>query len=395
MADPQTPSPTPVPRSGRYPRAYLLFFPLACLYAAVAVPLWVAEWTGAIGGGCLRCDPMLRHGHEMLLGYAGAVIAGYLLTRVTLYPLALAALCWGLGRIAAWFDWGGIAAWSDWGGIAAWSNWGGIAAGPAQLAFPVVLFVLAGLPFWRAARTARNMVFAPLIGGFTLAEGLVLAGFGRRGILLAFDLTALLILVMGGRLIPAAMAGLVRREENQDLFDRNRPWLEWVCIAGLAVAAIGHLADLPGRLAAPGMLAEGIAAGMRQSRWRLRLALRDPSLGPLQLGYAALALGLVAAAAATWTGLWPAPATLHLATVAGIGIVTATMMLRTVHIRERRPGPFPRVAWPVAGMLLAAAALRVAAPLAMAPLLVASAGLWCAAFLLAGGVIAGAARRRP
>lgn len=352
----------PVARSGRYPRAYPLFFLLACLYGAAAVPLWAAEWSGGIAG-CQECAPALRHGHEMVQGYAGAIIAGYLLTKVTGGQLALAVASWGLGRAAAWGEWGGLA---------------GTAAG---LAFPVMLFILAGLPFWRAARSPRNMVFAPLIAGFTAAEGLSLAGFPRGGVLLAFDLIAMLILVMGGRLIPAAMAGLVRREEGAQLFDRNRPWLEWVCVAGLAVAGMVHAIGLSEAVAAAGHAAAAVAALLRHSRWRFRLALRDPSLGPLQLGYGALAAGLAATAIAVWTDVPPPAAALHLAAIAGFGVVTTTMMLRTVAIRERS-GPFPRMAWPVAFLLLAAAVLRVAMAADPAQLLPAAAALWSIALLV-------------
>lgn len=216
---------------------------MACLYGAAAVPLWVGEWTGWLGG-CANCDAVIRHGHEMLLGYAGAIIAGYLFTRISRLQLAVAVGCWLLGRGAAWGEWPGIA------GIA------------AALAFPAILFLLGGMPFWRAARTARNMVFAPLIAGFAAAEALVIGGSGHGGIMLAFDLVAMLILVMGGRLIPGGMAGLVRREDGHELFDRTQRALEWVCVAGLAVAALTHALSLPDAIAAPGYLAATAAAAM-------------------------------------------------------------------------------------------------------------------------------------
>lgn len=352
----------PVARSGRYPRAYPIFFLLACLYGAVAVPLWVAEW-GGWTGGCAGCVPALRHGHEMVIGYAGAIMAGYLLTRVTRWQLALALVSWGLGRAAAWMDWSGPV------------------GAAASLAFPLVLFVLAGLPFWRAARSPRNMVFAPLIAGFTVAEALRLAGAPRGGVLLAFDLVAMLILVMGGRLIPAAMAGLVRREEGAELFDRNRPWLEWLCVGGLAVAGLVHGLGLPDDVAVAGYLAAAIAAAMRQTRWRARLAIGDSSLGPLQLGYGAVALGLGVTALAQWSALLPSAAALHLAAIAGFGAVTTTMMLRTISIRERT-GPFPRLAWPVAVLLMAAALLRLVMAAAPSLLLPAAAMLWSGAMLV-------------
>ena len=70
-----SPDATPVPRSGRFARAHRPFFLAACLYAALAVPLWWAEWAGLLPG-CGGCDPVARHAHEMLMGFAGAVLGG-------------------------------------------------------------------------------------------------------------------------------------------------------------------------------------------------------------------------------------------------------------------------------------------------------------------------------
>ena len=352
-----------------HPRAYRPFFALACLYGAVAVPAWVGEWTGWIGG-CAQCDAVVRHGHEMLLGYAGAIIAGYLFTRISRLQLLLAVICWLLGRAAAWGEWGGI---------------GGIAAG---LAFPAILFLLGGLPFWRAARTARNMVFAPLLAGFAAAEALIIGGRGHGGVSLAFDLVAMLILVMGGRLISGGMAGLVAREDGPRLFDRTQRGLEWICVGGLTLAAAAHAFNLPDAVASAGYVAAASAAAIRQIRWRPGLALADRSLGPLHLGYGFLIVGLAATALAAWSDAWPAADTFHLATIGGLGVITTGMMLRTHHIRERHPPPFPRMAWPVAITLVAAAILRAAAPVAPVPLLAASALLWSTALLVTAATMA-------
>ena len=50
---------------------------LAGAYAALSVPLWALQFSGRLPGANL-----LWHAHEMLFGYAFAVIAGFLLTAV-------------------------------------------------------------------------------------------------------------------------------------------------------------------------------------------------------------------------------------------------------------------------------------------------------------------------
>lgn len=58
--------------------AYRLFFPAAGLMAALAVPFWLLLYFGADIYG--PEDAQLWHMHEMLWGYLGAALAGFLLT---------------------------------------------------------------------------------------------------------------------------------------------------------------------------------------------------------------------------------------------------------------------------------------------------------------------------
>jgi len=55
------------------------FYLGAALFAAAAVPLWVAVWLGGIAAP-MALPPLWWHAHEMLFGFAAAVIVGFLLT---------------------------------------------------------------------------------------------------------------------------------------------------------------------------------------------------------------------------------------------------------------------------------------------------------------------------
>ena len=88
------------------------FFALAGLYAALAVPTWVLMW---LGHASLepRLAPQHWHAHEMLFGYAGAVITGFLLTAIPNWtgrlpvqgaPLLMLVLLWFAGRFAVFFS---------------------------------------------------------------------------------------------------------------------------------------------------------------------------------------------------------------------------------------------------------------------------------------------------
>jgi len=83
------------------------FFLGAAIWAVVAVPLWLWVHLGGPGGGASIDRDW--HLHEMLFGYVGGVIAGFLLTAVPNWtgrlpvvgaPLAGLAGLWLAGRAA-------------------------------------------------------------------------------------------------------------------------------------------------------------------------------------------------------------------------------------------------------------------------------------------------------
>ena len=66
------------------------FYLLAGLFAASSILLWIAQYAGYLSAAYLRGPAW--HGHEMIFGYALAVIAGFLLTAVSLqYPNRVAS----------------------------------------------------------------------------------------------------------------------------------------------------------------------------------------------------------------------------------------------------------------------------------------------------------------
>jgi uncharacterized protein involved in response to NO len=136
------------------------------------------------------------------------------------------------------------------------------------------------------------------------------------------------------------------------------------------------------------MAVAGAAALVRQGRWRPLLSLSDASMGPIQLGYFLLAVGLILASVADVIGMGPGTDALHLATLAGIGLVTSAMMLRIDHIRERKDHRWRKIGIPVAGLLIIAADLRISASIAPEILIPGSAALWSAAFLILAAALA-------
>src|SRR5690606_18482080 len=183
------------------------FFLLAGVHGVVAVPLWLWSEASGMRGPFVAAD---WHVHEMIFGYIGAVIAGFVLTAVPNWtgrmplsgtPLALLALSWLAGRLA----------------IATVPS--PVPALAIDLVFPLTL-TGAVLREIIAGRNWRNAPLAALLTLFTTAlalHHLEAAGMSTPGlsVRIALGTIALMIALIGGRVTPSFTRNwLVRRGET-------------------------------------------------------------------------------------------------------------------------------------------------------------------------------------
>lgn len=365
------------------------FFLLAGAYGAASVLLWIAMLTGA-GAPPAALPPMLWHAHEMLYGVIAAALAGFLLTAMANWtgtaPLAgvgLATLVglWLAGRIAVWLP----------------PSVPYVAVAIVDVAF---LPVLAGYAarVLLAAGNRRNLVLVAVIGGFAAGNLLVhldawglAPGWGRIGLVLGVDAIALMLAIIGGRIVPAFTSNaLAARGEPHAM-----PAMPWLTRLGPASVALLLVADLaaPGTplVAAAGLAAAALNAA-RLARWRGGRSLGDPLLWVLHLGFLWLAAGLALKGLAALSPALPESAALHAIGIGAAGTMILAVMTRATLGHTGRPLVAPR------GIALAylavsgAAVLRIAATLPtglpILALLHGAAGLWAFAFALFTAVAA-------
>jgi uncharacterized protein involved in response to NO len=354
------------------------FFLLSGVFAVIVMALWVPAFTG---GPALSTyyGQIGWHSHEMVFGYTGGVIAGFLLTAVrnwTGWPTAtgssLAALVvlWLLGRILPFF----VAT------IPAWL------ISVVDLAFVPVLTASIAVPLVRHGEK-RNLLFVPLMLGLFAANLLVhlellglLPGVARPGIFLGLYLVILLIVIMGGRVVP-----FFTERALSNVVIKRRPLIEW--LAPLTVIAF-MLTDLlfPNSKVA-GALAglAGIINGVRVISWYSHRYWQVPLLWVLHLGYGWIVVGFLLKAAAS-LGLIAAQFTVHAFTVGGIGVLTIGMIARVSLGHTARPlsvGSPMAVAFALVNL---AAVLRGLLPsifpLWLSQLVILSGMLWIAAFVV-------------
>jgi uncharacterized protein involved in response to NO len=354
------------------------FFLLAAAHACVIVPVWILVVEGLLAPR-RYLDPVAWHAHEMVFGFAVAVIAGFLLTAVgnwtqretaTGAPLLGLAAAWLLGRVAM--------------SAAAALPRGWAAA--TDLAFLPLLAAVLARPLV-AARNRRNFVMLAVLAALFVANvfvhlealGLAPAGSARRACLAAVDVIAFLMLVIAGRVLP-----MFTRNATGMTTVRSSPALDALTAVGMVGVTALDIAWPETRTAATAAGAVGVLAIARAARWFTRAALRHPLLWILQLGYAWIPVSLLLRAAPSFGApVWGSLAT-HAMTAGAIGSLTLGMMARVALGHSGRPLVASRaMSWAfvaITGAAMARVMVPLFAPTLVRPALVAAALLWTAAF---------------
>jgi len=348
------------------------FYLLAAAFAAISVPLWIARYFGNLGA-LVRVD-LNWHMHEMVFGFAIAVIIGFVFTAGRNWTglwtprrghLAALAGLWIAGRIAMLF------------------------APPLLAAAVDLLFLpLAAYPIYSVLhRTGnkRNMFLVGLLALLTLINALFHASV--LGWLQMSSVTpvqaAILVIVMiesviGGRVIPGFTANAIQGAKPVTNEKRDK-----ISIALTAMAAVAWVANLPGPLAGAIAVAAAAAQATRVAGWMPHVTLRKPILWILHLSYAWIPVGLLMLGLASW-GMTTSSAAFHVLTIGSMAGLIIGMITRTALGHTGRPlnaGSSELVMYVliqlgvIARMLAAANVLR-------SEMLVATAAFWSAAFVL-------------
>lgn len=337
-----------------FAKGFRPFFLLAALFAVAAVPLWLVARRGhlAVGEPLL---PTVWHAHEMVFGFAAAVIAGFLLTaaanwtqRETLVGIGLAGLAavWVAGR-------GALLLGLD-----------GRLSSALSLAFFPLLALAVGRPIL-LAKSRRNYGVVGLLALLFGAQALTHVGahtgdvhLETLGPRLGLGLVVVLVLVIGGRIIPLFTKNATGAEDV-----RSVPWLDRASLGlALAVVALDALSVRGAALAIVAGLA-ALATAARAWRWGARHTLREPLLWVLHVGYAFVPLGFALRAAAVLTPAVDDSTALHAWTVGAIGTLILGIMTRVSLGHTGRPLRAGRVMGVAFALVPLAALVRVVGPL--------------------------------
>ncbi|OBV37904.1 NnrS family protein [Janthinobacterium psychrotolerans] len=350
------------------------FYLLAALFAAVSIPLWLASYMG-VATAPLQVS-MGWHMHEMVFGFAVAVVVGFLFTA---------------GR-----NWTGLPTPQGWHLMALAGLWlaGRVAmlAAPAPVAAAIdLLFLpLCAWPLFQVLRRSgnhRNLFLVGLLALLTIANGLyhasamdLLALSYFVPVQAAIFIIVLIESVLGARVIP-----MFTRNGAPGSTPVSSPKRALVAVGLMAAAGVAWIAGAPGLLTAPLALAAGAMSLANLLAWQPQRTLRVPLLWILHLSYAWIGIGFLLLAAASLDWL-PASVAFHALTVGSMAGLIIGMMTRTTLGHTGRPlkagAKEAAMYWLVQlGALARLLAAVGPAPLAIAALLAAGV-CWSAAFIL-------------
>lgn len=366
------------------------FFLCAGLYSVIAMAAWIA-WLMLHGANAVILKPTIAipahlwHGHEMLFGYVGAAITGFMLTalpgwtgarRVAGGRLLGLMMVWAAGRMVMWFS----------------TFLPALVVAAVDLAYlPLLAIVVASGLIRQPA--PRNLIFLALLCVLIISNAAfhgewsgVAGSSASWGLALALLTCVVLIVILGGRIVPAFTRNAMVRKGRSENLPRSVRMIDLASIASVAAVAICHALALSDMVTG-GVAAIAAAANLvRWGMWRWRATLNEPIVWSLHLAYLWVSVGLAALSAAMLGDWLSHSAAMHLLAIGAIGGMTMAMMTRAPLGHTGRAlsvsGPVA-----VAYLLVAIAALLRGFGLEFLPadyfLVILAAGtLWIAGFMI-------------
>ncbi len=351
------------------------FYVGGALLAALNVPFWIAMFLGQVASSP-SVPPLLWHAHEMLFGFAVAIIVGFLMTAGKAWTglptprgpwLGALVLLWLGARVTAVAGPYPVFAVLD------------LALLPLVAGILIRLLLLSrnyrNLPLGLilVLLAAANLVFHLSVSGALSVSALTPLYAALAGVVM-------MLCVMGGRVIPAFTMAV-----TPGLKLTPNVWVERITLGATGLGLASWVLTGPAWLS---LMLLALASGLHVNRllgWRAKVVLQRPILWILHVSYAWIPLGLGLLALAQ-IGLVPVSSGVHALAVGALGGIIMGMITRTARGHTGRPLNVTPAEIGAYILVMTAAVLRVLLPLLAPSLygasLVAAAIAWSVAFLI-------------
>ncbi len=349
------------------------FYLGGAVFTALAVPVWLVAWTQ--GHFTPSLPPLIWHMHEMVFGFAAAIIVGFLFTAARNWTglplpagasLAVVFALWVAGRVGMFFFYGPVAAVIDSALLL-------VVAGVLARKF-IRARSLCSMPLVVVLLTlgASNVVFHASMLGWA---GIAPAAAVEAGLMLV----VLIEMIVGGRVVPGFTANAIPGVRQY-----RAAWLHRGAFLLAAAAFASDVFRLPSLWIGAVAIAAGLVVGVQALGWNPLAARSRPMLWVLHLAYAWIPIGLVLLGLAAM-GVVPRSAAIHALAVGSMGGLIIGMITRTALGHSGRPVQAGRAEVVMYLLVAAAAVIRVAGSLIPAvylPAMTAAGVAWSAAFAM-------------
>ena len=366
----------PILRGGFRP----FFFGGAC-WAVVAIALWLLALAGQLTLPT-AFDPLGWHRHEMLFGFVGAIMSGFLLTAIPNWTGRFPIAGWPLLSLFGLWVAARVA-------VVCSALIGRVPAAVIDAGFFIVLAVLGA----REVVAAKNRN-APIVGMILLfgaadaldhAANAGLVGAADIGWRAGIALVVILISLIGGRIAPSFTRNWMVKQGMDDRLPTQPGRFDVLALAGTAIALIFWLATPSQPLAGVMLMLAALLQLLRLARWSAWRTARDPLVLILHVGYAWVPIGLfllgwsIAGSAVTRS------AAIHALTAGAMATMILAVMTRASLGHTGRDLRANGATQAIYALVTIGATLRVAASLGAGPYMVMidTSGLfWGASMLL-------------
>jgi len=346
--------PTP-PLASLWVSPFRPFCVLGVAYGVALMAAWIAVRAGALAGATGSLAAQGWHGHEMLFGFAAAIVCAIALTALPGWagtpeirggPLAGLAMLWIVARVAFW--------WRD-----ALPTWLAVAGAAALW---VVLVAILARQLARVANRAYLMILV-VLGGILAGDALFMTGRTAAGFLAVLYALMLLFALAGGVFTPVFTGNHLRATGRGGQAPFLRP-LEVASIGAIVVLALADLSGSPPAWRAAAAFAAFALHAARLWRWRGWKVLDVPLLWTMHAGYAWMVAAFLLSALGDLGVAGAARAWMHAFTVGALGSAMIGLMTRVALRHTGRPLGLSRALVAAHLLVQAAALVRVGAAIA-------------------------------
>jgi len=338
--------------------AFRPFFLGAGVFAVVAIFLWMLVYVHGVKISFHGMLPKTWHAHEMIFGYAMAVIAGFLLTAIK--------------------NWTGQQTLRGPGLVVLFSLWLLARAIPltgmniplavlavVDMLFMILLVAAATMPVLKAKQYKQLSVVSKLVllmlsnMLFYLGVSGIIEDGTRWGLYSGLYMIIALVFVMARRVIPF----FIEKGIDGHVEIRNRLWVDISSLVFLiALWILDVFTNQEAAVSAVAVILTALHV-IRMAGWYTGQIWRKPLLWVLYIAYGSLAAGFALKAAEFHFGLSP-NLSVHAFAYGGIGVMTIGMMSRVIlgHTGRNVFEPPPILFWCFT-LLVCGALVRVVFPL--------------------------------